>query len=338
MLKIGIIGGGQTGRGFLAQLLAPYSEFVFVDINRTLVNELEKAGKYTVSFFDDSMKPVVVSNFRAYIPLDAITELKSCDAVFISVRAENTYNVGLWLHENRLDSIPTVVCENASDPAGLIAGIGINASSGAIFCTTVENGIDINSEGFPFLYAASEFFPEKLKSFSCFKLTNDFKTLMERKLYTYNAASGIIAYLGAAKGYDDYAEAANDPDISDELEQFYSEINKAVCSNYGIDIQEQESFALLSKKKFQNKAIRDTILRNAAAPIRKLGPKERLIEPMRLIISQGGNADPLYKTAAAALKYAGAKDKSAAKAILLEASGMEETDKRVENILDCFEL
>jgi len=159
---------------------------------------------------------------------------------------------------------------------------------------------------------------------------------MKRKLYTYNAASGIIAYLGAAAGHADYAAAANDPRIERALDRFYAAINEAVCAEYGVDRREQAEFAAASKRKFQNRAIVDTIGRNAASPERKLGATERIVAPMRLIAAHGGDASVLYDTAAAALRYAGAGTRAQAVEILGRSSGLEPGDRQFQAIVHRF--
>ena len=87
------------------------------------------------------------------------------------------------------------------------------------------------------------------------------------------------------------------------LDQNYAATNRAICKEFGYDPEEQEAFALLSKKKFTNPAIVDTIARNAREPQRKLGPEERILGPIGLLIRNEEDASVLYKTAAAALLY-----------------------------------
>lgn len=145
---------------------------------------------------------------------------------------------------------------------------------------------------------------------------------MIRKIYTYNAASAVIAYLGAKKGYCEYPDAANDAEIARELDSFYAEINCAICAEYGIDPREQAEFAELSRRKFQNRAIKDSVERNAANPARKLSAGERIIAPARLILKHGGSADALVKTAAAAIEYMGAKDAREAERALTDICGI----------------
>lgn len=336
MLKAGIIGAGQTGRGLLPRLLHGQAEIVFADKDSALIERLNAEGSYEVRFFGGERESVRIEGYRAYTMDQAAEALKACDLVFISVRAENTPEVGTWFKEN-VGNKPLVCCENAPCPAALIEDSGLKAASGAIFCTTVKTDtLDIESENFPALYVSKANLPDALRGLDGFRIEDDFDLLMQRKLYTYNAASGIIAYLGAEKGYTDYASAGNDPEIDAKLDTFYAEINRAICAEYGVEEQSQAEFAKLSKIKFQNRAIVDTVARNAASPMRKLGAHERIMEPMRLIVKCGGNAGVLYETAAAALHYAGAKTCEDAKKLLEEAAGLSSGDQRTTEILSVF--
>lgn len=336
MLKVGIIGAGQTGRGLIPRLLHGQAEFVFVDQNEELVSQLNVAGSYEVRFFGGKRAAVRIDGYRAYTPADGAAALQACDLVFISVRAENTLKAGQWLKDN-VGEKPLVCCENAPCPAALVEPAGLKAASGAIFCTTVKTDtMDIESEDFPALYVSEANLPDVLRDREGFRSVADFDLLMQRKLYTYNAASGIIAYLGAKKGYEDYAAAANDPEINEKLDVFYGEINRAICAEYGIEADAQAEFAQLSKTKFQNRAIVDNVARNAASPMRKLGAHERIMEPMRLIEKNGGDARVLYETAAAALRYAGAKTGADAQKLLKEAAGIEADEPRAREIMKVF--
>jgi len=336
-MKIGIIGAGQTGRGFLARLLAPYAEILFTDKNDTLCSTLSGAGTYTVRFFGGTRAAETIQNYRA-VPMDAAGGMfDACGAVLISVRAENAPDACAWLAKHAPHAVP-VLCENASRPAMLAEASGLRAASGAVFCTTVADGtsLDIESEDYPSLFVSRENCPTALAALPGITAVDDFDTLMKRKIYTYNAASAVIAYLGASRGMTEYADAANDGAIAAALDGFYREVNRAIFAEYGVDAAEQEQFALLSKKKFQNRAIRDTVARNAASPERKLGARERILEPIRLIEKHGGDASVLYDTAAAALRCAGAKTKEDAKTTLLRASSLPASDTRIARILARF--
>ena len=337
--KIAIVGAGRTGRGFLARILRDQARIIFIDADKDLIGKLNSRGEYDISYYDSHRRDTI-TGYEAYATEDAGCGpvLESCACVFVSVGAENTADAGAWLEKFLHPDICVVACENAVCPAELFGRerLGGRACSGAVFCTTTEDSggcgsLDIIGENYPLLYTDKNV-PDFIAGMDGIEAVGDFATLMRRKIYTYNAASAIIAYIGAKKGYELYSGAANDPEIDGLLNAFYGEINKAICAEYGIEHEEQANFALLSKIKFQNPKIIDSISRNAASPARKLSPSERIIEPARLILKHGGGAEALAKTAAAAIRYMGAGGQSEINDVLSNTCGLRKDEKLYELI------
>ena len=336
-MKLAIIGAGRTGRGFIARLFTSQAQIYFFDSDRELIEKLRGAGRFAVRYFD-GRETDYITGYHAFWtgePCDALTE---CECVFVSVGAENTGGAGKWLEPYIRPDAAVIACENAPLPSALFHGaLRDRAGSGAIFCTTVSDGaLDIAGESVPTLYTDDKV--GVAASLSGIEIVPDFAVLMQRKLYTYNAASAIIAYLGAQKGYEAYADAANDPQIESELDRFYVAINAAVCAEYGIETDAQARFAALSKLKFQNRSIADSISRNAASPERKLSPSERIVMPARLISKHGGDTAPLIKTAVAALRYMGAADAARAREILLGICNLTPGEALFEGVMRQYQI
>ena len=312
MERIMILGAGRTGRGFVGRLAAEAGiPVTFVDKDADLIEGLRKAkeeGGYTVRFYGDEREPVRISDYKTEILSDK-TDFSGISLVMVSVGGSHLAEAGAWLAKvlpaNRL--IYVITCENASSPADTLQNaIGLPnvlVSEAAVFCTTNADGADILSEDYPELPFDSKRLPGFASPVPGFRAEPEFGDLLQRKIYTYNAASGIIAYMGWLYGFSDYAEAANDPRILQMLDQNYTATNRAICKEFGYDPEEQERFALLSRKKFTNRAIVDTIARNAREPHRKLGENERILGPLKLLVRNGEDASVLYRTAAAAMLY-----------------------------------
>ncbi|UUZ92024.1 hypothetical protein LJK87_42310 [Paenibacillus sp. P25] len=68
-------GAGNIGRGFIGLLLSQSGyEVIFSDVNRTLVEELQRRGEYTVTLADDAerrcrSRALRPSTGRTWIPL-----------------------------------------------------------------------------------------------------------------------------------------------------------------------------------------------------------------------------------------------------------------------------
>lgn len=309
MNKVVIIGAGKTGRGFIGRLAAEAGcEILFVDSNKELVDQLNRAGSFEVSFFGGVRKKVVVSSYRAATWENA--DLSEAGLIFVSVGGQNLDAVGEMLKTKlpQNGDYTIITCENASSPADkLQKAIGrsdVTVSEATVFCTTIDEGeIGIASEDYPYLQCDRDRLGGYVPFIPAVKPVGDFGNFLTRKLYTYNAASCVIAYLGAVKGYEVYSDAANDAEILALLDRNYEESNRAMCMEFGYTPEDQAEFALLSRKKFTSTAIRDTVERNARDVARKMAPGERIIGILELILKHGGNAAVLEQTAAAALLY-----------------------------------
>ena len=173
------------------------------------------------------------------------------------------------------------------------------------------------------------------------KSISNFSDFLTRKLYTYNAASCVIAYLGWKKGYTNYADAANDEEILALLDKNYEVTNRVLCKEFGYEPEDQKEFALLSRNKFCDRTIVDTVARNARDPQRKLAAEERIMGPIKLMYKYGEDASVLEQTAAAAVLYDNdgedawkkIKAEKSVEEILTDICGLEKESESYQNIL-----
>ena len=323
-----VIGAGKTGRGFLARLLFENGEpFILVDKDKNLVDRLQNG--YRISFFSNVRPEIEVQGYRAVYTDDSDCPalLAAADRILVSVGGGNIADVAEWLAsmvtanllEGPFQNI--IFCENARDPGEKArkvflenlpeelrdkADAHFGFADAAVFCTTVEKtpgSVDIGSENYPVLPFDAAKVKGELPETKGFQPVSAFQNILIRKIYTYNAASGIIAYLGWWKKYKVYGDAANDPQILKLLDRNYQETGRAICAEYGYTAEDQAEFAALSKAKFCDRTIVDTVVRNAREPQRKLSAGERIVGPALLIEKYGGDSGVLALTAAAALLY-----------------------------------
>lgn len=347
MNQIAVIGAGKTGRGFIGRLLKEADrELLFVDRDPCLVDALNQAGSFCVHFFGNEREPVQVDHFRACTWEDAVFD--DVELIFVSVGGENLADVGRSLAA-RLDSdrhYYIITGENAAHPAATLReAVGtdnISVSESTVFCTTIEGeGLDIRSEDYPYLQCNAELLDGYIPDVRQIRPMEQFGHFLTRKLYTYNAASCVIAYLGWVKGYENYGDAANDEEILALLDQNYEATNRALCKEFGYEEADQREFALLSKKKFCDRTITDTVARNARDPQRKLKASERIIGPVRLLCKYGEDTSVLEQTAAAAILYQTAPDdpwtairsEKGVEGILKEICGLSPQEEIYKNIL-----
>ena len=350
MSKITVIGAGKTGRGFLGRLIAESGkEIYFIDKNEELVEELNNAKTFEVGFFGNTREPFAVSNYRASVWEDA--DLSDAELIFVSVGGTNLEDVGAKLNKRLKPDKKyyIITCENCSKPSErLKAAINtknIAISEATVFCTTIEaKGLNISSENYPYLQCNADLLEGYTPDVAAVKPIESFGNFLTRKLYTYNAASCVIAYMGAFYGFTDYGAAANDARILKMLDENYSVTNEVLCKEFGYAADDQAEFAALSKKKFCDRTISDTVARNAREPQRKLGAGERIIGPMKLIYQNKTVPTVLIKTAAAALLYRDDNEsewnkicsESSAQEILKTVCGLSEGDFLYDEILKYY--
>ena len=309
MSKIVIIGAGKTGRGFLARLLRD-NEIVFIDKNQALIDSLNDAGAVNITFFGDAAESCKISFKEAHTWETVSADIfADAEVILVSVGGTNLSDVGAELKKYLTKDRHIIVCENASKPAKKLydaMGIeGIQIAESTVFCTTIEkekDSLDIASEWYPYLQFDGDVF-EVNPELEGIRAVKNFGGFLDRKLFTYNSASCVIAYLGAYKGYTVYGDAANDPEILALLDYNYEIINECICKEYGYTEEDQKEFALLSRAKFTNRTLVDTVARNAREPQRKITAAERIVSPMLLEIKYGKDSSVLEKTLAAALLY-----------------------------------
>ena len=309
MTKIAIVGAGKTGRGFIGRLLAEEGcEFLFIDKNKALVDALNERGEFKVSFFGNQREPIMVRGFKAVTWEEA--DFSDVELIFVSVGGTNLPDVGAKLKEKCKDGKKRYIItgENATKPAKTVLDAigepGFAAAEATVFCTTIEDGdLDINSENYPYLQCDAKALEGYVPNISRVRPIDNFGNFLTRKLFTYNAASCVIAYLGYIKGFTDYGEAANDPEVLELLDKNYAATNEVLCKEFGYTPEDQAEFALLSKKKFTDRTIIDTVARNAREPQRKLKAGERIMGPLVLLDQYGADTSVLIKTTAAMLLY-----------------------------------
>lgn len=310
MSKVVIVGAGKTGRGFLARLLKD-QEIIFIDKDQALVDALNAEKKIDVTFFGDKKPPVQIAFSAAYTWETVLPSVfDGAELILVSVGGSNLADVGAALKRFVTKESRIIVCENASSPAKRLReaiGIdGVRIAESTVFCTTIEKDRDpvsIDSEWYPYLQFDKDAFGADVPLLDGLKAVPNFGGFLNRKLYTYNSASCIIAYLGALKGYTIYSDAANDEEILQLLDKNYDIINDCICKEYGYEENDQREFALLSRDKFTDKTLVDTVARNAREPQRKITYAERIVAPMLLEQKYGKDSSVLEKTLAAALLY-----------------------------------
>lgn len=312
--KCVVIGAGQTGRGYINRILNLNGlKCSFLDINQKLIDELNKSESYRIDFGSSGRAVIELANYEAFNieTNEGIEELSNADIVFTAVGAGEIGKLVSPIKQSldirqKKSPIYLMTCENgvgvSSSFGELLLDDRIQITEGIVFCTTLNQGLDIYSEDYDSVPYDSLKWDKNL-DLSNFHPTTTFSDLMERKIYTYNCISAVVAYLGYILKYEDYATAANDPLISESINKIRVPLDNAISKKYNVDPKEQEEFSSRAVIKFKNTDIKDTINRNTRDSNRKLSANERIMAPLKLIYSNGGSSKELLNTCAAACYY-----------------------------------
>lgn len=313
-MKVVIIGAGKTGRGFIAPIMQGNGmKITFVDKDEKLIRDLNSLTQYKVSYFDDKVLPKVIQDFDAFHINDSnsLRAVSEADIVTTSVFANQIESLIPFIEEaiemrEREEKLLIICIENGINVKQPLIDANLNAviTEGIIFCTSlnIENSLDIISEAGIDLPIDSVPLDRPL-TIEGMPLEEKFQDLIQRKIYTYNFISAIIAYLGSYKQYDSYAVSAKDKVISHIIERFLKIHNKLMAEKYNIALEEQVKFSRQAVSKFSNEAIPDSISRNAQQVKRKLGKKERLMQPLLMAIANGETYNLYLLVIAAAIFY-----------------------------------
>lgn len=348
--KAVIIGAGQTGRGFIAPFIEKSKyNYCFVDKDKSLVERLSKKSSYDVKYYNEEKSPLTIENKKYYYSeSDAAKEVISeADFIITAIGSDNIKDIipllsaGIKLRSNNEENLSILLCENGIDTKQPLteARIDANISEAVIFATTLqseENSLDLYTEDYPNIpYDASvqnivisvdEFVPE-----------DNFSNLIQRKIYTYNFLSAVVSYLGYYKGYKYLSEAAYDRDIELFVERSIKPLNRAISIFYAVGYKEQQQFSELAIKKFKNKEIVDTISRNIRDTARKLGPTERLVQPLKMSLTNKESIEYILIVIGAAIYY-GEYEENLSISNAFKIMGIESQPKLVQKITNAYNL
>lgn len=346
MKKAILIGAGQTGRGFIAPILKQNDyKLIFVDKNKELINQLNKKKEYKIRYFGDVKEPVNISGYEAYTTDDVslLEHFDTVDLVTTSVFASNLSDTIPLLSKaskrrSAKSPLQIVCCENGVNVKQPLvdAGLYANITEGVIFCTTLnpdEHQLDLVSEDYPELPVDGKVEGIQL-DIKGLPMEPDFPSLIQRKIYTYNFMSALVAYLGDYQHYELYSEAGNDKDIAGLIDKVVPVISRIIAKEYKISYEQQLAFTMRAVHKFQNKEIYDTIYRNARQVSRKLQKNERLYEPLQLAVRYEEPTIYFSLVTAAAIQYGVEKEGLCIDELISIYSDLGEAEKEIKELYE----
>jgi mannitol-1-phosphate 5-dehydrogenase len=339
-----MFGAGNVGRGFLGQLFSESGyEVVFVDIDEPLIAALNARRGYAIRLVDnDSAEEVTISPVRALhaeeteAVAQALTEA-SIGATAVGVRAlphiaplvaagiarRSTHDVQAWLN--------IIVCENLKDAAAtfrrmvgehlptayhdyLEARVGfVDTVIGRMVPppTPQMRGQDpsfIVVEPYKELPVNRRGFVGPVPEIVGLEPCDNFGVYIARKLYIHNCGHAMLGYLGHLRGHAFGYQALEDAAIRPLFERALAESKSGIVAAYSVEAAWLEAHIADIIRRLANRALGDTVFRLARDPLRKLGPKDRLVGAARLAEKAGGTPEALSWGIAAGYCFDDAND------------------------------
>ena len=339
-------GAGNIGRGFIGKVFADSGyEVCFLDIMQEIIDEMNARGEYTVRIVsNDGEKDTTVRPVRAVNSLtdQAIDEIVNCEimatAVGVNVlpRIAPVIAKGMVARMERTGRpLDVILCENQLGADELMRGwiyeqltdaqrawadenLGlVEASIGRMVppLTPEMRAVDkllICVEPYAELPVDRDAFKGEIPDLVGLIPYTPFEFYIKRKLFLHNGGHALCAYLGYQKGYEYIWQAIADPEIYAAAKASMMTSAEALVRKFGEGVRENvESNVTDLLFRFQNKALKDTVARVGADPVRKLRRNDRIVGAALFAIEQGVDPTPIVNGIAAALRFDRAEDATA---------------------------
>ncbi|TWT06306.1 mannitol-1-phosphate 5-dehydrogenase [Planococcus sp. CPCC 101016] len=331
-------GAGNIGRGFIGALFSESGYHVkFVDVAEQVINKLNEEKTYQVKLAQPEEETITIENVSGINNrthenevIDAIqqaTYLTTAIGPNILPRIAPLIARGLAKRVTATDEkLYVIACENqigATDilKQHILDNLDENTKSqleGKIyfFNSAVDRIVPIQDQSsldvlvepyFEWVVETTEDIPPV----TGMKMVEDLAPFIERKLFTVNTGHAVIAYLGYLAGKSTIDETLGDEEIVDQVRETLKETGAYLVKEYGLDEEEHLTYINKNIERFKNAYLNDGVTRVGRAPIRKLGPEDRLIRPATQAQKAGLPYTNLAKAIAAALSFDFPEDEEA---------------------------
>ncbi len=332
------MGAGAIGRGYLPWTLPDSNyEFVFIDQDHRLVDQLKKRGGYSTyrvngSIYEEKKVKISsafkVADFKVSEHLDAV-------ACFFSVGPRNVMAAASIFAGTK---IPLILCENDPDTVGLAkAAVGYAEVYFAVpdvitsntapdyllakdpLAISTENGELFIEDGAASLEGYVKYLPR----------AELLRMQWTPKLFLHNTPHCIAAYLGALMGKRYLHEAMQNPRANAIVQGAMEEMLQALKLQWDIPHEFLEWYAEKELQRFRCELLCDPVVRVAREPLRKLELKGRLIGAAQMCLTLGVLPQNLLKGIVSALSFDDVNDQDHHIALMREAMGDESFNRYV---------
>ena len=342
-MKAVLFGAGSIGRGFIAELLTEAGiDVVFVDVNKNLVEAINRQGSYRQVIVGDEVKEKTIKNVRAVDGSDTVRvseEVCDCGLLSTSVGAgvlsiiapviasgltkrwergnENPLNILICENLNRADyylkkEIKSHLSEIDHKKLDMLVGF-LETSIGRMIPVIPEDiakkdPTTVYVEPYRFLPYDIAAVKGVMPDIPAMVPFSPFEFYMERKLFVHNMGHFLSALLGRLKGQTYVWEAMGEPAIAYFVRSAMGHTALALSKKHGVEYAELSEHVDDLLYRFQNKALGDTIERVSRDIPRKLAPDDRLLGALDLCREQNVPTEYVQLGLAAAYHLTGDMD------------------------------
>lgn len=368
-------GAGNIGRGFIGALFSQSGYHVtFVDIAEQVINKLNEEGHYQVKLATESMETETIENVSGLNNLhqegeviDTIVQstfLTTAIGPNILPRIAPLIAKGIAKRVDASeDPLYVIACENQigatdilkkhilenldEDTITKLEGkvYFFNSAVDRIVPMQDQSSLDVLVEPYYEWVVETK---EDIPNVEGMTIVEDLAPFIERKLFTVNTGHAVIAYLGYLEGKSTIDQTLADDSIAEQVKETLKETGAYLVKQYGLDEKEHLAYIGKNIERFKNAYLNDDVTRVGRAPIRKLGPDDRLIRPTTEAQKAGLSYSFLAKAIAAALLFDNPEDEQAMEIqgmikehgpayVLKEVSGLDVDSAIVKEVLVQFE-
>jgi mannitol-1-phosphate 5-dehydrogenase len=336
-MKVVLCGAGKIGRGIIVKsVLNAGHTLTILDVNQPLIDLLNQAGSYTVHSLDQNLDYMeTVTGYSAYVfnTEQAGQAILSADLILISVGLNNIESLLKSLlpfmkQRVAVNKAPVdmIFCENyvgirayverllsekfQVDPKIFDGLIGFAGGSVGVVVPPPENPLNIIKGPYEDIHIEAK---ALITDFSIphFVPVKNFELNIREKLYIYNMAHAMTSYLGWLYNYEYVDQAYMSKKINTDVRKAMEASALALAKEYDVDYSDELLVVNDIERRICNDRIRDTVVRIAADPVRKLAPDDRLTGTLKLTLKHNTGHEALLKGIAAAFRFDAPGDVSA---------------------------
>jgi mannitol-1-phosphate 5-dehydrogenase len=311
--KLVLFGAGKIGRSFIGQLFSRGGyEVVFVDINKDVIEAINKNRQYKVIIKSGKEEVIDIKNVRGVHSDDIekiIHEVATAGIAAISVGMEGLESVfpllakGLVARKEMCKDCPLdiIIAENMRNadvyfrskliellpenyPFDELAGL-IETSIGKMVPIMQKRDLQkdilqVFAEPYNTLILNKNGFKNPIPSIEGLAPKENMKAWVDRKLFIHNLGHSSASYIGYVynPGFNYIYEVLGVPEIFSFVRATMKQAADVLMAKYPGEFTvthlDNHIDDLLSR--FQNKALGDTVFRVGCDLMRKLGPQDRL--------------------------------------------------------------